>query len=219
MNNPLKTVTINELLPSSLQDDAIINALATALSDELQKITNSIDKILIYPNIKELDEEIIDLLAEQFQVSFYDVLGLNLETKRELVQNAIIYNKQKGTKAVIEDMLSILYSSKATVQEWFEFGGEPFTFKISIDNINFSENDYLTIMDILDTLKNVRSHLANIVVKLTSKTTLKIGSVLVEKIQTKIKTGTIEKSKTTNYIGNIVIIKRKTVVKGSEFIG
>ncbi len=178
MSRALESITLNEILPSSVGDDETISALATALSTELQRVTANINKILIYPRIEELSEEVIDLLAEQFQVSFYNSLGLDLTTKRTLVQNAIVWNKRKGTKAVMQEMLSTLYNSNATVQEWFEYGGEPYHFRVYLDNIQLGEEDRDSILYIINELKNVRSHLDNIVVKLTLEGTLYVGGVI-----------------------------------------
>lgn len=191
MSKNIDEITLNELLPSSVYDDENINALATALSSELLNITKNINKILFYPDIENLQEDIIDILAEQFQVAFYDVLGLDLATKRKLVKNAIVWNKKKGTKAVMEEMLSTLYNSNATVQEWFEFDGQPYTFRVHIENIRLQEGDIETVLDIVDTLKNVRSHLESITVKLTVKGNMYNSAIIKKNRRQIIKAGVV----------------------------
>ncbi len=189
MSKSIQDITVNDLLPLSVSDDKTISSLASALSTELTTITNAVNQILFYPNIEELPEDIIDLLAEQFQVAFYDILGLDLATKRELVEKSIVWNKKKGTKAVMQEMLKTLYNSEALVQEWFEYGGEPYTFRIFIDNIRLQEGDIENVLMIVNELKNVRSHLESITVKLTVKGTLYQGGILKRSRRQKIKAG------------------------------
>ncbi len=170
---------------------------------------------MFYPNLDELSEVIIDLLADQFQVNFYDILGLNLETKRQLVKNAILWNKKKGTKAIVEEMLGVLYDSNCKVQEWFEYGGNPYYFKIIIDNVTFDEEALNIITLIINELKNVRSHLDNITVKLTVREDLYVGAVAVIHNKLSVKTNLTKVFKDKIYTANVVVIKRKTIVKGA----
>ncbi len=222
MSKSLYETRINDLLPSNVSDDENINALAEAISSEIQVISNSIDKILFYPRISELDENIIDLLAEQFQVSFYDVLGLDLDRKRELVKNAIVWNKRKGTKGVMQDMLGVLYNSDVKVQEWFEFDGEPYTFRLFMDNIRLADGDIETIMYIINELKNVRSHLESITVELTLYGDLFIGHTAVKYRKQKFVPimDTTKVSVLQNYVGRKVLRYRKQkLMMGGDTVG
>ncbi len=218
MSKSLEDIRLNDLLPNSISNDEIIKELSSALSNELQNITNNIDKILFYPNILELPEDIIDLLAKQFQVSFYDVLGLDLATKRELVQNSIIWHKRKGTKAVMQEMIGVLYDRNCIVQEWFEYGGNPYYFKVFIDNIPFNETDLENILDIINTLKNVRSHLESITVKLTVIDNVYVGTVIIKKAKSQIKADMVKRFQDTLYSSSLIVVKRKLIVKGSEVV-
>ncbi len=216
MSSNLQKATINELLPSSVKDDEVISNLSKALSSELQNITNNINQILFYPNIKQLPETIIDLLAEQFQVNFYDILGLDLEVKRELVQNSMLWNKKKGTKAVMQQMISTLYNSNCTIKEWFEYDGEPYHFKLFIDNVSFKKEDLDNITYIINELKNVRSHLESIAINMIVKSNLYCGGVVIKRSKRVVKANMTKWFPNTIYVGSVVIRRRKTIIKGSE---
>lgn len=163
MNNLSDNSIMFDILPSSLSNDETISALSVAIGTELKAITQSINDILFYPNIENLSEELVDLLAEQFQVKFYDIFGLDLDKKRLLVKNSIMYNKRKGTKGVLQDMLKTLYDGVVEVEEWFDYGGSPFYFKIKIRmSKSIKEQDYKNLISIINSLKNVRSHLEGI---------------------------------------------------------
>lgn len=201
MNNPIEKITVNELLPSSVSYDKTIAALSKVLGDELMVITNSIEEILFYPNIRRLPEPIIDLLAEQFQVSFYSVLGLDLDTKKTLVENSIMWNKRRGTKAVMEEMLGLLYNSQCVIQEWFEFGGEPYTFRLYMDNLPFNQGDFNNIMDIIYMLKNVRSHLELITKSYDFKRNISLGVAIARTVNS---TLPIKKKGDHNFTTNLL---------------
>ena len=62
---------IRDNLPSSI-DRQNIRDLAEVLDVKLQEINAMSEIVLLYPRLDELPENIIDALAEQFHVDFYD---------------------------------------------------------------------------------------------------------------------------------------------------
>ena len=67
----LQEVKIEDLLPSSLLRDSNVRDIAKSLDPELKLVTLRANEALILPRIDELDERIIDLLAWQYHVDFY----------------------------------------------------------------------------------------------------------------------------------------------------
>ncbi len=222
MSKSLENIQLSELLPHNINSNDTVDAMLKTIGGELVGISEEIDKLLIYPNILSLPEGLIDLLADQFQVSFYDALGLDLDTKRELVQKAIVWNKKKGTKAVMQDMLGVLYNSDVKVQEWFEFDGDPYTFRLLMDNIRLADGDIETIMYIINELKNVRSHLESITVELTLYGDLFIGHTAVKYRKQKFVPimDTTKVSVLQNYIDRKVLRYRKQkLMMGGDTVG
>ena len=74
MSKDLQSTSLLDILPQNLLADKQIYAAARALDDELQKITAATRDVLILPRIDELSEEVVDLLAWQWSVDFYDEL-------------------------------------------------------------------------------------------------------------------------------------------------
>ncbi len=223
MNKTLENIQIQKMLPHNINADDDVNSLLQTISDEMNNISKEIKQLLFYPNISALPEPIINLLAEQFQVTFYSALGLDLDTKRELVKNAIVWNKRKGTKAVMQEMLAVLYSSEVIIQEWFEFDGDPYTFRLVMDNMTLNEGDIDTIMYIINELKNVRSHLESITVKLKLYGDLYIGYGAVK--YRKQKLVPIMDTATTistlqNYLGvGVVRYRKQKLMMGGDTVG
>jgi phage tail P2-like protein len=119
-----------KILPSSISDDANVQAIAKTLDPELQSVSRDIREALIISRIDELPESVIDLLAWQWHVDFYEP-DFPLDVKRTLVKISIPWHRKKGTlwavKKVLEDLGFV-----PTVTEWFDLpaGAKPHTFSV-----------------------------------------------------------------------------------------
>ncbi|TGV01264.1 phage tail protein I, partial [Mesorhizobium sp. M00.F.Ca.ET.186.01.1.1] len=123
------SVSLADILPENLKADPQVQALAEAITPELQVIAQAINECLLLPRLDELPEDIVDLLAWQYHVDFYDS-SLPLEKKRELVKQANTTHRYKGTPWAIDKVVSTAFD-EAVVSEWFEYGGEPGYFKVT----------------------------------------------------------------------------------------
>lgn len=133
----IQTVSLLDILPDSILADEKIKAIAVALDTELQKVTAETQQVLHLPRLDVLPEKVIDLLAWQFHVDFYEPVGMDIKTKRKLVKESIAWHRIKGTPAAVEMMLSSTFGRSAKVREWYEYDGEPYHFKVSVKTKNF----------------------------------------------------------------------------------
>ena len=118
-------------LPPALKGDTSTEALAEATAEVLAGRVAEIDRLRIVSNIDNLEEALLAILARDFKVDWWDA-NYSLEEKRQTVKDSWRVHKTLGTKAAVETALRAIYP-KATVEEWFEYGGEPYHFKLSID--------------------------------------------------------------------------------------
>ena len=161
MSKDLQSASLLDILPPNLLADKKINAAARALDDELQKITAATRAALILPRIDELSEEVIDLLAWQWHVDFYEELT-TLAEKRNAVKQSIEMHRIKGTRRAVELALHIVYTS-GEVSEWFEYGGRPYYFRVRfIQPETIRMEDINRVIRIVNTVKNTRSWLEGI---------------------------------------------------------
>ncbi|MBQ3448118.1 MAG: phage tail protein I, partial [Synergistaceae bacterium] len=119
----------------------------------------------------ELPENVIDLLAWQWHVDFYEP-ELPIETKRALVLDSIRWHRKKGTKAAIVSALGKL-GFVPTIKEWYEteLQSEPHTFSVrgyykdDHINVDFLGDDTDGILTrIIELTKPARSRLLKLVV-------------------------------------------------------
>jgi phage tail P2-like protein len=84
--------------------------------------------------------------------------------QRQTIADSIIIHRQKGTVAAIERVLNTL-GVQAELEEWFEYGGEPYTFQLTAW-VNFTVPErfflcpaaYRQLQQAIDYVKPVRSH-------------------------------------------------------------
>ena len=158
MSKDLQSVSLLDILPPNLLVDKQIHAAARALDDELQKITTATRNALLLPRLDELPEEVIDLLAWQWHVDFYEP-SMSIETKRQLVRESIAWHRIKGTKAAVEKMAQTVFKG-GVVTEWFEYGGDPYHFRIDVLNApNMTEENRGRLLAVVNASKNTRSWL------------------------------------------------------------
>lgn len=174
----LDELKLSDLLPSSIRDDKEISAIAAALDKELQSITACINEIVLLPRIDELPEDIIDSLAWQFHVDFYEPLGLDINKKRALVKSSLSWHRHKGTKSVLEEIIRILFLEDFEIEEWYEYGGEPYFFRLIVNDTINDEETYKSLIRAVHELKNVRSWLEGLKFLQQAQSTVYIGTTV-----------------------------------------
>ena len=170
----LNELKLSDILPERLKTDEIL-ALANALDGELQQITKAIEEVVIMPNIRGQPEDIVDSLAWQLHVDFYEPLGLDLDQKRALVENSLRWHMHKGTKYVLEDMIRILFFDNFKIEEWFEYGGKPYFFRLISHDVLTNPEQYTDLIRAIYELKNERSWLEGLTFHREAESTAYFG--------------------------------------------
>ena len=94
-----------DIIPSSIQRAPSIDATARSIDFEFDGVRGEIPKSIHYPRLNELPSAVLDLLAWQFHVDFYDQ-SLDVDTKRRLLLQSIAWHRIKGTPAAVEAMVN-----------------------------------------------------------------------------------------------------------------
>lgn len=166
---------IRDNLPSSI-DRQNIRDLAEVLDVKLQEINAMSEIVLLYPRIDELPENLIDALADQFHVDFYDA-SMSLQQKRTVVKKSIAWHRRKGTPSVVEEMVRTVFES-AHVEEWFEYNGKPYFFRVTLITAPLTDKAVLDrLVNAIDKTKNVRSWLEYVQFSRPMEQTVYIGGV------------------------------------------
>lgn len=138
MSKNIYSMSLRDIIPPSIASDPQTQAMIDAIDPELQSVSFDMREALIYSRIDTLAEPVVDLLAWQFHVDFYEPMGLDLETKRRLVKTAILIHKRKGTKWAVQELCDIAFGV-TTVEPWYEYDGEPYHFRITTAAVLYSQ--------------------------------------------------------------------------------
>ena len=83
---------------------------------------------------------------------------LTTEKKRELINESIDWHRHKGTRYAVDQMLKIVFG-QGRVTEWYEYGGEPYFFRILFEGRDQRQRSGIESKEAVYAVKNVRSWL------------------------------------------------------------
>lgn len=69
----------------------------------------------------------------------------------------------KGTPSAVEELISTLFD-EGRVEEWFEYGGEPYTFRVVTNNSSVTQDRAMEFIKALNSVKNARSWLDRVII-------------------------------------------------------
>jgi len=143
-----------------------LNDISSKVFDELFARFQDIDTdILLVYLVDTIDSSALVHLADQFHILGYEgwLQCQSDSDKRALIKKAIELHRYKGTKYALVKVLNSLNIS-GEIQEWFEYGGDPYHFKIDIflQNYTYNEKVFESLKKMIDEYKNVRSVLEEI---------------------------------------------------------
>lgn len=149
-------------LPEALRKDESVYALASAIADVLSSRPGEIESLMIYSRIDQLPEPLLDMLAVDFKVDWWSA-DYSLEEKRATLKDSWNVHRRLGTKYALEQAISDIYP-QTTVQEWWEYEGKPYCFRIMIGNFDevADPQELLKIRRAISQVKRLSAHLDGI---------------------------------------------------------
>ena len=189
-NHSLNAENVLRSFPDVLSGNINLKALASAISVLVQRHYAAIGMIKIYPALMEspvlirtndgkvlrtidgkllraktdnhVPEPLLDILAYDFKVDWWDA-DYTVEEKRRVLKDSWRIHRMLGTKGAVEQAISAIYP-ETTIEEWFEYNGDPYHFRIKLDVTSDSVNPakHQRVVDRIEYYKNVRSVLDDI---------------------------------------------------------
>ena len=133
MAKELDLVSLLDVFPPSIREDPNVQANAAAFDPEFHLLAKDVKEVLLYPRLDELPEPILDLLAWERHVDFYE-LAKTVEAKREVIRGAPAWHRKKGTVWAILKAME-MFGVKGTFTNWYEMEprGRPGTFAVDAE--------------------------------------------------------------------------------------
>lgn len=149
-----------------------------ALADTIARISDVPVVVREVWNPDTCPSNVLPWLAWAFSVDDWDTNWTD-EQKRQVIKQSVYSQRIKGTIGAVTRQLAAL-GYEIQILEWFqqEPEGTPYTFQVYItaNQYPLTQNDYRKILQVIDTNKNLRSHLdeTQLIVRSEDKTTVGI---------------------------------------------
>lgn len=160
MSMKLENVEIVKLLPPWMRQDEANAALSRSASSLFQEPAKRIKQLRIWDKIDELDDDMLDELAWELNIDWYSS-AMEISKKRATIKVAHLIMEKRGTKWAAEQLISA-YFGTGYVKEWFEYGGDPYMFRVLTTNPDIGDDGMAGFFKQVDVAKSVRSHMEGV---------------------------------------------------------
>lgn len=153
---------IKEILPEVLSTQPEVRAISYAINMALRRLLTYCKSTGVYSSIDELGEEVLDLLAIEFDALYYD-MSLPLANKRKIIKDTLPQYLRSGTVGAVEDLITTIFGG-GEIEEWFDYEGTPGHFRLFVDIMDsvdnpVSEMDETAMEEKLERVKKYSQHL------------------------------------------------------------
>ena len=132
MSENVSVESLVNSFPYPLSEDAKVKAIARIAAVQLMLLWSDNDLLGIYDRIDQLDEDLLDILAQDFRVKWYRYDG-TVETKRGQIKAMFNTFRHLGTAQAVKYALAGICDD-AVVIDWFKYSGLPHHFKLEVNN-------------------------------------------------------------------------------------
>ena len=159
-----------EFLPVFMREDVTAQGFAYAVQNQLNKVIVNVAEAQIYANIDRLSNSILDELAWQFNIPEY-ASNLDITAKRLLVKNCFRTHKQRGTAGAVARVVSDIFGN-GYVEEWFEYGGEEYHFRVVTSNQSVTGEQAEIFADAVNKVKRASTIMDTVIVDMSAQMTV-----------------------------------------------
>ncbi len=156
MNKPggLTAENMMRLFPAALFKDKATRAMGEGTAELLTAHADELDRCGIYNRIDLLPEELLDLLAGDLKVDWYDA-DYTLEEKRRTIKGSFRVHRLKGMRAAVVEGLRAVFPD-TVAERWWEYGGEPYHFRLLINATDVDRAKQVKVLERLEYYKSLR---------------------------------------------------------------
>lgn len=145
-----------DLLPESVRHAPEFQAAAAILDAREAELREAIRGLVIWPRLDEQSGPILVHLATRMHVDAWDGAWSDAQ-RRQAIRDSPGVHRFKGTPGSVGMAISVFAGVR--VQEWFEYGGQPYRFRLYLDSRAVDDSFYADMLAAVRRVKNARSHL------------------------------------------------------------
>lgn len=117
-----------EGLPPAVASEPWVRIIDMVYRARQEKERREAERIAVYTQIDSQPEEILDVLAVQFKVDWYDA-AYPLEAKRRIIKTALEVRRYYGTDWATLRAISAIYP-RSEIEQWYDYEGTPGHFRV-----------------------------------------------------------------------------------------
>lgn len=161
-----------KLLPDWMRGDEANQALSEAMDKLIKDAGERAKTPRTWDQLENLTDEELDETAWELGIDWW-VSSWDRDQKIRTIRMAGSIMEKRGTKWAVEELAKAAFG-EGTVEEWFEYGGDPYYFKITT-NVPLTPEAFDQLLSMITRVKNVRSHIDTISVDRRIDQTLYTG--------------------------------------------
>lgn len=128
----LGEISFLDLVPENMRQDRTIKGFACAWDYLMTEMMRCSKYVNLFQNLDMLTDEQLDAVARAISIPWYDT-SFSHKKKCDIIEhfenNCFELGSVAAVKRVVEDVFG-----NAAVLEWFQYGGQPYHFKISVSD-------------------------------------------------------------------------------------
>lgn len=169
----LSNVDLIKLQSRVMRNDNDVIGFSASLSDQIRKLASETNRAQIYGYVDRLPEEALDILAWQFNADWYDA-NSDIDTKRQAIKDVLHLARIRGTPAAVQRLVEI-YFGDGEVEEWFNYGGAPYHFRVVTSNEKAIQENAQFFFRAVNSAKNLRSRLESVIIRARGEIDMHMG--------------------------------------------
>ncbi|WP_069997744.1 phage tail protein [Cellulosilyticum sp. I15G10I2] len=170
----LNQLDLLSLQTNSMKSDKTTVALCEAINPQLNAI--DVTKCIISSNIDTMSDAMLDEIATEKNIFWYDP-NAEIEIKRNLIKNCDKVFSFLGTNYAIEQVIKD-YFGDGVIEEWYEYGGAPYHFKVLTSNISVTGEKAEQFNAAVNKVKRLSTRLEEVLVNMVADLSVHYGFVL-----------------------------------------
>lgn len=169
---------LTESFPAALLASEEQGVLVKIMAEKMMELDGKVRQLLIWPQIDALPETVLDILAGDMHIDWYDY-DANIAVKRTIIKAGVAVHKRLGTLWAIQKVITD-YFGAGEVREWFTYGGEPHHFKIVSGNAEMVGQNLDRFVAMLEHVKRKSSWLDSVEIGMQAENMLYAGVAYAE---------------------------------------
>ncbi len=157
MSKGISQESMMSVLPGVLARDKGMHDLAELIGWAVGEKADQADAPAIFQHINELPKELLDILAADCKVDWYDYDG-PIEAKRRQILTNWHVRQHLGTIGAVKTAIQAVWPN-STIEEWYEYGGDPGYFRVLLSLDTQGTVPFNKAVRMIEIFKPVRAHI------------------------------------------------------------